>query len=134
MVTTTRPAPASRWIAALARARHEGIRLFQDRDTRAYHALSGDGQRLYPVSLQGCACKAGEHGNVCKHAAALRAALGLLTDVTPDPEPPAPVSPAPEYRMCTDCLDSGWARMYLGHGLNDYTEVPCGCGAAHEAA
>ncbi len=131
MVTTTRPDPASRWTAALARARHEGITLYRDRDTRAYHALSADGLRLYPVSLQGCACKAGEHGNVCKHAAALRAALGLLTDVTPDPEPSAPASPG---RMCTDCLDTGWARMYLGHSLNDYTEVPCGCTQPASAA
>ncbi len=131
MVTTTRPAPASRWIAALTRARHDGIRLYQDRDTRAFHALTGDGQRLYPVSLQGCACKAGEHGNVCKHQAALRAALGLLTETAPDPEPPAPASLA---RMCTSCLDSDWARMYLGSGLNNYTCVPCGCGAAQDAA
>ncbi len=126
VTTTTRPALASRWIAALARARHDGIRLYQDRDTRAFHALSGDGQRLYPVSLQGCACKSGERGNVCKHQAALRAALGLLNDPTPDPEPSAPASPA---GTCTSCLDSGWARMYLGSGLNNYTCVPCGCGA-----
>ena len=33
----------------------------------------------------------------------------------------------PDHRMCTGCLDTGWARMYLGGGLNDYTEVPCGC-------
>lgn len=124
MVTTTRPAPASRWTAALARARAEGITLYRDRDTRAYHALSADGLRLYPVSLQGCACKAGQGGNVCKHAAALRSHLGLLSDPTPEPEPAAPAR-----WMCTDCLDTGWARMATGDGLNDYVSVACGCGA-----
>ena len=108
------------------RARHEGITLYRDRDTRAYHALSADGLRLYPVSLQGCACRAGQHGNVCKHQAALRSALGLLGDTDPTPEPPAPAVAA-SAQMCTSCLDTGWARMYLGSGLNDYTEVLCGC-------
>ncbi len=134
MVTTTRPATLPRWTAALARARAEGITLYRDRDTRAYHALSADGARLYPVSLHGCSCKAGQHGNVCKHQAALRAALGLLGDTDPTPEPPAPAVAAPERRMCTSCLDTGWARMATGYGLNDYVSVRCGCGAAQDAA
>ncbi len=40
----------------------------------------------------------------------------------------------PDHRMCTDCLDTGWARMYLGFGLNDYTCVPCRCTATTTAA
>lgn len=86
-ITTTRPAVRSRWIAALARARAEGITLSRN-DEREYFALSSDGQRLSPVSLQGCSCKAGQQGNVCKHSAALRAALHLLSDDQPMPERP----------------------------------------------
>ncbi len=40
----------------------------------------------------------------------------------------------PDHRMCTDCLDTGWARMYLGSSFNDYTEVPCGCTRPASAA
>lgn len=137
MVTTTRPASSRRWIAALARARAEGITLYKDRDRYAYHALSADGLRLYPVSLQGCACKAGQSGNVCKHQAALRAHFGLL-GATPEPEPPAPaVAASAPQRRCTSCLDTGWARLSRSGRLDDYTDVPCGCGAgqvAHRAA
>ncbi len=40
----------------------------------------------------------------------------------------------PDHRMCTDCLDTGWARMYLSSGLYDYTEVRCGCTQPASAA
>jgi len=40
----------------------------------------------------------------------------------------------PDHRMCTSCLDIGWSRMYLGYGLNEYTETPCRCGAGSNTA
>ena len=123
-ITTTRPAPLSRWTAALARARAEGITLYRN-DQRDYFALSSDGQRLYPVSLQGCSCKAGQQGNVCKHSAALRAALGLLTDDEPTPEPPAPV--VVTEPVCRTCDGDGTIRTYYGDHLSDYVVHTCRC-------
>lgn len=61
----------------------------------------------------------------------------LYVDLDADGEPHASdllESLEPDHRMCTDCLDTGWARMYLGSGLNDYTEVPCGCCQPRTAA
>lgn len=44
------------------------------------------------------------------------------------------LEPIAPDKMCTDCLDTGWARMYLGYSLNDYTEVPCRCTRSGTAA
>ncbi len=57
----------------------------------------------------------------------------LYVEVDEDGEPHSaelldPIEP--DYRMCTDCLGSGFAQMYLSFHLNDYTEVPCRCGAS----
>jgi hypothetical protein len=159
MVTTTtaRLDTPTRWTAALDRAHAKGVKLFRDTATGVYSALSTDGRTLYSVSYYTCGCKAGQGADpVCLHRAAFRAHL-LREDaiveaaITPDPTPAIPAHVAdllvvfdetgepessdllapvePDHRMCTSCLDTGWARMYLGFGLNDYTNVPCRCGA-----
>lgn len=37
------------------------------------------------------------------------------------------VATLPSHRMCTDCLDTGTARVYTGDGLNDWTPITCRC-------
>lgn len=37
------------------------------------------------------------------------------------------VETLPARKMCTECLDSGIARMHTGDGLNDWTPITCGC-------
>ncbi len=153
----TRPNTPIRWAAALDRARSKGIKLFHDVVDGHYYALSSDGHTLYPVSAFSCACIAAVQGDpVCVHRAALRSHLTQLDAITEqlvdEPTPTLPQHLAdlaveldetgepsasevldptePDHRMCTDCLDTGWARMYVGFGLNDYTEIPCRCGVA----
>ncbi len=156
MVTTTRLDTPARWTAALDRAHAKGVKLFRDA-AGDYFALSTNGTALYSLSYYTCSCKAGLGSDpVCLHRAALRAALAredelvaesvaaestpvlpqhladlyVIADETGEPESSNLLEPIePDHRMCTSCLDTGWARMYLGYGLNDYTEVPCGCGA-----
>ncbi len=63
------------------------------------------------------------------------AELYVTVDETGEPESSDLLAVTePDHRMCTDCLDTGWARMYLGSSLNDYTEVPCGCIRSASAA
>ncbi len=156
MVTTTRLDTPARWTAALDRARAKGVKLFRD-DAGDYFALSTNGTTLYSVSTFTCSCKAGLGSDpVCLHRAALRAALAredalvaeivaaestpvlpqhladlyVIADETGEPESSDLLKPIePDHRMCTGCMDSGWSRMYLSGRLNDYVEVPCGCGA-----
>lgn len=138
MVTTTRPTitrldtPAG-WTAAEDRAQARNIQVWQDQSTGAFYATSSDGTTHYRVGWYSCQCAAGLGNDpVCLHRAAFRAHCReedrqmerLLRES-------AAIVPA---RMCTSCLDSGWARMSLGHGLTDYTMVVCGCGAAQDVA
>ena len=120
--TNAKYASRSKWIAALQRARSEGIKLYRD-DQRAYFALSSDGATLYPVSLGSCSCKGGQAGYICKHRAALYAALHLLTDDQPTPEPPTPIAPA----VCPTCHGDGTFRTYYGDHLSDYVTHTCHC-------
>ena len=158
VATTRRPNPdtPARWEAALARAHANHIQVFADRETGQSFALSSDATKLYAVDYYRCSCAAGVGSDpVCQHRAIYREMLRaedalIAAAVIPEATPTMPqhlidlfveldetgepsgsdlLEPIePDHRMCTDCLDSGWARMYLGYGLNDYTEVPCGCG------
>lgn len=59
--------------------------------------------------------------------------LYVTRDHDGEPESSDLLEPLPLHKMCTDCLDTGWARMHLSGRLNDYTEVPCRCTAARVA-
>jgi hypothetical protein len=85
----SRPNTASRWRAALARARQEGISVRQLAASGAWIATSAtDRYTAYEVSIHRCTCKAAEFGSdpVCKHRAALRVQLGI--PLTFDAVPP----------------------------------------------
>ena len=132
MVTTasrSRTASPARWARAVERAIAEGVTVRQLATSGIWVASSGtDADTCYALTTHECECYAGAHADeVCKHRAALRVRLGMLTAPVVAIEPVAAPVVEPEHRMCTDCLDTGWARMYLGYGLNDYTDVPCGC-------
>ena len=84
----SRPNTQDRWIAALKRARLEGVTVRQLSASGAWIATSTtDPHTAYEVSIHRCTCKAAEFGfdPVCKHRAALRAHLGvpLALDVIP---------------------------------------------------
>lgn len=156
MVTTTaRLDTPARWIAALDRAHAKGVKLFRD-DAGDYFALSTNGSTLYSVTAFTCSCKAGLGSDpVCLHRAALRAALAredelvaeivaaestpvlpqhladlyVIADETGEPESSDLLEPVEPEHTCTDCLGSGWSRMYLSGHLNDYVEHPCSCTA-----
>ncbi|HYI23957.1 MAG TPA: hypothetical protein VD767_00975 [Thermomicrobiales bacterium] len=75
-----RPNTRARWVAALDRARREGISVRQLTSSGAWIASSAsDPHVAYEVSIHRCTCKAAEFGEdpVCKHRAALRIHLGL---------------------------------------------------------
>lgn len=143
-VTPARTATPARWAAALSRAVLRNITVSQDPRTGVFTAPSTDGTRRYRVGWYDCQCQAAQGGDpVCLHRAAFRehcreedrqVARELRAAI--DAEPPFPADPAPARprRMCTDCLDTGWARMYRSGRLSDYTDVPCGCTASHRAA
>lgn len=126
-----RPNTAVRWMKAAERAVAEGVRVMQLPTCGVWVASSSsDAATAYVVTTDDCECHAGAHGDpVCKHRAALRLHLGLMT--LPEPVAAPVVMPA---RMCTDCLDTGFARMRVGHGLNDWVAVPCSCPAGRCAA
>lgn len=150
MVTTTAPrsrrpnadTPA-RWFAALERAQARNIQVWQDRESGDFLALSSDATKVYTVRWYTCTCAAGEADDpVCVHRAAFRAhcreedrqVARILAGPNPDPTTPAPVAIVPARLMCSDCLDSGWARISTGGHLNDYVSVACGCQAGGRAA
>lgn len=137
MVTTStrRPARASiaaRWVTAVTRAATEGVKVFQLPTSGVWIATSGtDATTAYVVTETACECYAGAHGDpVCKHRAQLRVQLGTLAPTAPAVAEvlviATPVA-TPAARMCTDCLDTGTARIATGYGLSDWVAVPCCC-------
>lgn len=130
MVTTARLDTPARWTAALDRAHTNHIQVFADRVTGQFFALSSDATKLYAVDYYTCSCAAGTGSDpVCQHRALYREMVRVEDAVVVEHVIVEPALKMPQHRMCTSCLDTGWARMYLGYGLNDYTEVPCRCGA-----
>jgi hypothetical protein len=88
---------AERWCKAVERAAQEGIRVCQLQGSGQWIATSGSQPAVaYEVQVTGnvahdCDCLAALNGDpVCKHRAAFYLLIGAL-DLTPEPDPPAPV-------------------------------------------
>lgn len=76
----SRPNTPARWLAALDRAKREGVSVRQLTASGAWIATSAsDPHSAYEVSIHRCTCKAAEFGDdpVCKHRAMLRYHLRL---------------------------------------------------------
>ena len=118
METTTRRPNVStpaHWQSALQRAIDQGVTVRQIQ-CGAWVATSGtDNEVAYLVTATGCECRAAaESDPVCKHRAALRHRLGMLTlDVRPVPAPvviESIESPDPRPNTCPDCDGNGFVR------------------------
>ncbi len=137
-VTAARTASPARWAAALSRAVLHGITVSQHPVSGQFTAPSTDGTRRYRVGWYDCQCQAAQGGDpVCLHRATFREhcreedrAVARQLREAVAVEPVVPVAP---HRICTNCLDTGWARMSLSGRMNDYTEVPCRCATARVA-
>ncbi len=106
--TRTRVENPVRWTKAAERALAEGIQVRQLQGSGQWVATSGSQSGVaYEVLVtgnvaHGCECLAGMNSDpVCKHRAAFYLLIGAL-DLTPEPEPPAPVLTldCPECRGC----------------------------------
>jgi hypothetical protein len=115
----TRVDQSVRWHRAAERAQAEGIQVRQLQGSGAWIATSGT-QRGVAYELRvtgnvahGCDCLAGLNSDlVCKHRAAFYLLIGAL-DLSPEPDPPAPVLTCPECSgggviYVRDCARSGW--------------------------
>src|SRR4051794_16999561 len=106
--TRTRVENPVRWMKAAERATEEGIRVCQMQGSGQWVATSGSQSGVaYEVMVTGnvahwCDCLAGMNGDpCCKHQAAFNLLIGAL-DLTPEPEPPAPVLTL-DCRECRGC-------------------------------
>src|SRR4051794_20785155 len=106
--TRTRVENPVRWMKAAERATSEGIRVCQMQGSGQWVATSGSQSGVaYEVQVTGNVahggdCLAGMNGDpCCKHRAAFYLLIGAL-DLTPEPDPPAPVLTldCPECRGC----------------------------------
>ncbi len=88
---------------------------------------------VYLVTLEKCECLAGQHGQMCKHRAALADLTGSLDQLIEDfylRAFPAPVDPAPavtivELVTCQDCNGAGHRRTFYGGRMADYITHDC---------
>jgi hypothetical protein len=94
----TRVENPARWQKAAERAVAEGIQVRQLQSTGQWIASSGSDRTVaYQLDVtgavaHGCDCLAGLNGDhVCKHRAAYYLLVGAII-LTPEPEPPAPVT------------------------------------------
>lgn len=119
----------ARWSRALVRALEDGLDPVEVSGmTGAFFVASGsDANRGYLVRSNGatCTCPAGLRGEVCKHAAAVRACLGLL----PLPEIVVEV----ETIACPRCSGAGTVDTsggYLGLPAHQRRGRCAGCGGS----
>lgn len=107
----------------LAKARHDGIKLYRDRADGRHSATSAsDAGTLHYVTGYSCDCAGIIQHGACKHYAALMAALGWIEG---EPEPPAP---APE--LCAECAGRGTVRATVPTGRRTYRYDWQACPAA----
>ena len=104
-----RPDTPARWQAALRRALAEGVEIRQLAGCGMWIATStSEAGTAYEVTPWSCECHAGQFGDpVCKHRAAFRYVLGVLT-LDPEPGPPTPIALRQPERPCADCHGDGW--------------------------
>lgn len=97
----------------LAKARHDGIKLYRDHTDGRYYATStGDAGTLHYVTGYTCDCVGFFHHGACKHYAALMSALGWI-DRKPD-------GPAPAPAACPDCAGKGTVIGTFATGRRTY--------------
>ncbi len=145
-----------RWDAALKRAYGKGLRLFQHDATGQWFCSGSDGQTVYAVGHFTCECAAAlANDPVCQHRALYREACrvddqeveAILTGPNTDDTAltfdqaaamegatvlsiaagSRTIETLPARTRCTDCLDTGTARMYTGGRHNAWVPVNCGC-------
>jgi hypothetical protein len=117
--TRARVENPARWLKAAERAVAEGIQVRQLQGTGQWIANSGtDAAVAYELEVtgnvaHGCDCLAGLNGDpVCKHRAAWYLLVGAI-DLTPEPEPPAPLCFRCQGRDvgCPVCAGDGIASL-----------------------
>lgn len=120
-----RTATPARWQAAAQRAVADRIQVRQLAGSGQWIATSGsDASAAYELDItgaiaHGCTCQAGLNNDpVCKHRAAYYLSIGAL-DLTPEPDPPAPVAFIPRG---TDRYDVVVRGETYGHAI----ATPCG--------
>jgi hypothetical protein len=108
----------------LAKARHDGIKLYRDRaDGRYYATSASDPDTLHYVTGYSCDCAGFVHHGCCKHYAALMAALGWIER---GPDAPAPVA-------CSECQGRGTVTGTFATGRRTYRYDWQTCPTCHGA-
>jgi hypothetical protein len=112
-----------------AKAREEGVKLYQDPADGRYYAssVSTPGRRHYVTGFS-CDCAGFVQYDRCKHYAALMSALGWIATAGPEPTGPA---------VCGHCNGLGETQYTRGTGRGRYvydwqTCAACGGGGTEE--
>ncbi len=115
-------------VRLVARARQDGIRLFRDRSGRYFASSASRPGQLHYVTGYSCDCRGFVAHGRCKHHAALMTALGWV-DGTPDPTPPAEISPVPS--TCGECRGTGTVPATIATGPRSWAYTNETCSACH---